>query len=163
MHGQQAREFAAAAGRLEGQVEVGEIFATLEELARVGLHCEHVGLLLCRDDRLTEVGATDPAVEQADRWQLDTGEGPCCACLETPGACVVADTTTEDRWPGWSTRVARFGFRASAAIPLREGEVTLGVLTLYSDRPATFDAAAQPCADLLAAHATRALARSGLN
>jgi GAF domain-containing protein len=74
---------------------------------------------------------------------------------------VVADTVTENRWPRWSHRVARFGFRASAAIPLRDGEVTLGVLTLYSDRPATFDAATQPCADLLAAHATRALARSG--
>jgi GAF domain-containing protein len=142
MHGQLAREFAATALGLRDSPEVKEIFETVVQLAAISMHCGHVGLVLCEDPaHLALVQASDAAVDEADRLQVELRQGPCWSCLHrtlATGTVIVDDAATDNRWPAWEPHLATLGLRSAYSARLDTTETTIGFLTLYDDVPHRF-------------------------
>ena len=142
MHGQLAREFAATALGLQDSPEVKEIFETVVQLAAISMNCGHVGLVLCEDAaHLAPVQASDAAVDEADRLQIELKQGPCWSCLHrtlATGTVIVDDAATDNRWPAWEPHLAALGLRSAYSARLDTTETTIGFLTLYDDVPHRF-------------------------
>jgi GAF domain-containing protein len=75
---------------------------------------------------------------------------------------LVADTTTETRWPEWAPTAAEYGIRGVLAIRLFTEHSTSGVLNLVSGQPLDFTDADRESARLLALHASIAIASARL-
>lgn len=118
--------------------------------------------LRARRGRAETVAATDPAAERLDALQYALGEGPCLDVAAERGNVLVADVTTEDRWPGWSDEARGVGLGAALVIRLHTDTETMGTLTLYSWRPGAFDDEAVDLALIYAAHATEAMSKARL-
>jgi PAS domain S-box-containing protein len=68
-----------------------------------------------------------------------TGQGPGGEAVRTGEVSVVHDVTSDSRFEPWRDRAEQHGYRSVAAIPLRHGDETYGVLGVYADRPVAFD------------------------
>jgi GAF domain-containing protein len=107
---------------------------------------------------VSTAGVTDSRVVQADRLQLEYGEGPCVPVSRLHDSVVVCDTVVDRRWPRWNPRVAELGLRSVLAVWLFTTRSTLGALSLYATRPGQFTTANETTARLLAVHASIAVA-----
>ena len=68
-----------------------------------------------------------------------TGEpGPTAVAHETGDMQVVQDVTTDPRYEHWREHAETNGYRASASIPIADGEIH-GTLNVYSGRVSAFD------------------------
>ena len=90
----------------------------------------------------------------------ELGRGPTGTCISENRPVVNNDFATNPVILPWRQPALRYGFRASAAFPLRKEGRACGALTLYASRPDVFDAAElrlieSLCADL--SHAMAAL------
>jgi GAF domain-containing protein len=122
-------------------------------------------MLLHRGGREVEIaGETDPAAAQADRLQLETGEGPCLdAARDRDSSAVVIDTRSDEQWPVWCKRVAaELGIRSVLSVQLGIPSARLGALNLYAKEPDRFNGDARAVGHILAQHAAVALAKSRL-
>ena len=122
-----------------------------------GADCTGV-VLVHRGKGLQTAGVTDRRVERADRLQVRCGEGPCVPVSRDRHSVLVCDTITDQRWPRWSPRIAELGLRSVLTIPLFTARSTLGALNLYANRPDQFTTVDETAADLLARHASVAIA-----
>jgi GAF domain-containing protein len=145
-------ELSATAG-LAGTVDRVLAFA----LQATGADCAGV-VLVRHGGRLDTGGATGPRVEQADRLQVECGEGPCMPASRHEASVVVYDTTADLLWPRWSPRVAELGLRSVLAVGLFTARSTLGALNLYASVPGRFTTDDEVTARLLGLHATVAIA-----
>ena len=80
---------------------------------------------------LDTASASDDLVEQADRLQYETGEGPCRDAVWTDGVFIVPDLAADGRWPKWAPQAAKLGIGASISVHLFT-DAALGSLNLYS-------------------------------
>jgi GAF domain-containing protein len=87
----------------------------------------------------------------------DMGKGPSGTCIRENRPIVNDDFDTNPRMSPWRMPASRFGFRASAAIPLRRKNAVIGALTLYSALPGAFDAEQMSLLEALAADVSYAL------
>jgi len=71
------------------------------------------------------------------------GRGPTGTAFRENQPVWCQDFQNDQRTAPWRERGMRFGWRASAALPLRCNGVPVGVLTLYSGEVGTFDEAVQ--------------------
>ncbi len=71
------------------------------------------------------------------------GRGPAGIALHENQASWRQDFLGEPRTAPWHERRARFGFRASASLPLHRNGLPVGVLTLYAGEVGAFDEAAR--------------------
>jgi GAF domain-containing protein len=119
-----------SAGRLCG--------ATLE-----ALHVAGAGVMLMSGD--TPHGSlctTNSVSSLIEELQYTLGEGP-CVDAHTSGTVVTETDLAHPeipRWPAFTPRVLEVGVRAVFGFPLRGGEVRLGALNLYQDRPGPLSA-----------------------
>ena len=70
----------------------------------------------------------------------ELGSGPTGTCIRENRAVVNDDCTPSPPMSPWRESALRYGFRASAAFPLRRQGKAIGALTLYANDPNAFDA-----------------------
>lgn len=105
------------------------------------------------------VCATDDVSGQIEDLQFSLGEGPCIDAVGAGAPVLVTDLDDPnemavERWVAFREAAGAAGVRAVFAFPLRIGDITLGALDLYRDRPGELDdgqlAAARLAADAAA-------------
>jgi GAF domain-containing protein len=87
-------------------------------------------------------GSTDDRVRRADALQYELDEGPCLAAARDRELVRVDDLAEDPRWPRWAAGVRPLGLGAAMSAPLVAGDVSLGAIKVYADRPGAFDARA---------------------
>ncbi len=60
------------------------------------------------------------------------GQGPAARCIRSGRVTVCADMAEDNGFAPWQLIAARHGFRSLICLPLRDGQHTFGLLTLYS-------------------------------
>jgi PAS domain S-box-containing protein len=65
--------------------------------------------------------------------------GPTGRALKTGETQVTHDIRDDARHNPWRAQIEQYGFRSSAAIPLRHEDTLYGVLNVYADRPLAFE------------------------
>ncbi|MHB9050219.1 MAG: GAF domain-containing protein [Pirellulales bacterium] len=85
------------------------------------------------------------------------GRGPTGTCIRENRLVVNDDFATSPAIAPWRDSALRYGFRASAAFPLRHGGETFGALTLYAVEPNAFDAEHTGLLEALSADVSYAL------
>jgi len=153
-----AAGFAQLAVELYDAAGMAETVNRVLEYAVGAIGCDCAGVVLVhRGKGLQTAGVTDRRVEQADRLQLQYGEGPCVPMGREHHCVLVCDTVVDRRWPRWSPRVAELGLRSVLTVWLFTSRSTLGALNLYASRPGLFTTADETTGHLLARHASVAV------
>ncbi|WP_041289141.1 GAF and ANTAR domain-containing protein [Kribbella flavida] len=161
MNDEFAQELARMALVLHEQPDVEQTSERFLEyvLARIGT--VHASLLLAhRGGRLESAAATDALVEEADRVQVETGEGPSSSVVEDEKSVVSGSIATDPRWPRWSAGVAEVGLSSVLSVRLRTPTSTVGVLNLYDPQPDRFTQSDDVIAQVFADHAAVAVANA---
>ncbi|MGI5155337.1 ANTAR domain-containing protein [Microbispora sp. CA-102843] len=121
---------------------------------------QHAGLTVVIRRREVETqAATGDLVQQADKAQYETGEGPCLDAAYKHRTVRLSDMTQEDRWPKFARRALDLGVRSMLSFQLYVQKGNLGALNLYSFEKNAFDDESEHVGLLFAAHA--AVAMSG--
>jgi GAF domain-containing protein len=113
-----------------------------------------------RGGRLESVAATDALVEEADRLQIETGEGPTFSAIAQEASVVSGDVANDARWPAWSARIAPVGLCSVLSVRLRTPTTTVGALNLFDPAVDRFTEADGAIARVFADHAAVAVANA---
>jgi transcriptional regulator with GAF, ATPase, and Fis domain len=129
--------FVALADTLVDDYDVIDLLHHLVETCTQLLAADTAGILLSDGRGQLQVMAySTEAVRLLELLQLQTNEGPCLDCFHNDEAISAPDLTqTADRWPQFTPRAAREGFRAVHALPMRLRSMTIGALNLFSTQP----------------------------
>lgn len=153
--------FAERARLIAGSRDGREAMRLVIELALDVVDCEYASITLVGIDGTVETAmSSDPLVDQADSFQYELSEGPCLTAAEEGGVYVIPESATDQRWPRWGPKVAALGLNSILSIHLFTGQNTLGALNLYAGPSHRYSAADVEAAQVVAAHASVALARS---
>ncbi len=68
----------------------------------------------------------------------DRGRGPTGTAIRTGQPCGCRNMLTDPLFAPWRAEAEKHGYASSLALPLRTGEKTIGVLTIYSRQPESF-------------------------
>jgi hypothetical protein len=116
------------------------------ELCVVALPVSGAAITVMADaDRQSLICASDDVSTRIDELQFRLVEGPCVDAFASGRPVLIADIsdTGDSRWPVFAAAVAReTPARGMFVWPLSAGEVRIGVLDFYRDRPGLLDAAA---------------------
>jgi GAF domain-containing protein len=121
-----------------------------------------------RPERLDLLAASSHAATALETYQLQVGDGPCIQALHTDqDVSVVGEAALRTRWPALGSAVARAGYRAAHAFPLRWHGRPFGAFGLFLDRahPLTADerVTARGLADIAAVAIVHADSRPDLD
>ncbi len=152
-----AEQFAEFATQFHQEPGSERTIEAVTEQARSALGCDDAGVLLRVSGELTTAYATSKRVEESDRIQRESGEGPCFAASKTAEIFRVDDTTLETEWPDWAWQVSKLGIRSGLGVPLRTHDRNYGALNLYSETPSYFGEDEVAIAMIFARHASIAL------
>jgi GAF domain-containing protein len=130
----------------------------LHVATRLVLGAEDAGIALAVDGELQTVAAVGDAALAADDIQRALGQGPTHDVLTEQRPLRIPDLSTDPRWVELGPLAAEVGVRAVLACPLPMPRKGLGVLSVYSSRPAAFDAAAELVLPVFAARSAIAVA-----
>lgn len=113
--------------------ETVDIFTDLAETCVRLLPVSAAGILLRDiDGALQVIGASSPSAHLLDLFQVQNEEGPCLECTMTGRPVSDVELAVESsRWPRFA-ELARAGFSAVYALPLRSRDVTVGALNLFA-------------------------------
>lgn len=100
---------------------------------------------------------TDALVAELDKLQEKLDEGPCLSALREHRTVEIADTRTDDRWPGFNAAAADLGVRSLLAFQLYVVQQNLGALNLYGGQPEVFSDDSRDIGAIVAQHASVAL------
>jgi hypothetical protein len=104
------------------------------------------------------IAATGAWAQQLEELQYTLGEGPGVEAYTNAGPVLVADLfDAAPRWPGFARSAAEEGLAAVFALPLQEGAIRVGTLTLYRRRVGGLSTEELSDAAVLADLATTAL------
>jgi GAF domain-containing protein len=149
--------FARLALRLHGTRSLEETVEAVMAFALQALGCTHSAIAL-KERPAPAILASDEVVEQIYRFQIECGDGPMLAAYRDDQIVRVPDAARDTRWPDWAARAAALGLRSVLHLPLRVGRETVGVLSVYHERPDAFTADDEAVAHILARHASVAVA-----
>jgi GAF domain-containing protein len=128
--------------------------------ARQAFVCDAASVLaLAPQGRGQVLAASESRAAQADRLQVEHGEGPAIrAAGDETEVLLSGDAQVDPRWSTWGADLVELGWSSVLSTPLVTPEHTLGMLTLYARRPSAFDATHAYAARIFAHYATTALA-----
>lgn len=154
-----AERFTRIALELHQQPDTDHTVQAVAEYALHAVGADYAGVMLVHGrDRVEVAAATDPKVDKADQLQLVLDEGPCLSSIEAGETFVIADTTTEQRWPHWCRQVSELGILSTLSIRLATDRSRVGTLNLYAGTTNRFcDADDILVGQVLARHAAIAL------
>jgi ANTAR domain/GAF domain len=121
--------------------------------------CDAAAISVVEGGVIRTLAATDPVLFTLDQLQVELAEGPCIEARRSHEAAVSNDLTSDSRWPEWSGRaVDESGLRSLMSFGLFSSGDSAGALILYSRSVDGFDHEDLLEAQVLAAHASVALA-----
>ena len=128
--------------------------------ARQAFVCDAASVLaLAPQGRGQVLAASEPRAGEADRLQVEHGEGPAIRVSgDETEVHLSGDAQADPRWPRWGAGLVELGWSSVLSTPLVTPDHTLGMLTLYARRPSAFDATHAYAARIFAHYATTALA-----
>jgi len=152
---------------LATEFPIQQILDHLVERIVVILPVTSAGVTLIDEEREPRfVAASDSDALRYERLQTALGEGPCVVTFDSGEAVAVADLTSEERFPAFTTAAVAAGLGAVFTFPLHHGQSRLGALDLYRETPGGLDPhtmeTAQTLADVAAAYLINAQAREDL-
>jgi GAF domain-containing protein len=150
-----AQDLARLALVLHEQPDIEQTAERLLEYVQARLDANHASVVLVHRGRLQPAAATDALSEEADRLQVETGDGPSHAAVQDGTSGLALDG---DRWPAWSARVAEIGVRSALSVRLRTPTKTVGALNLYGRQAGRFATRDLAVAQVVADHAAVAVA-----
>jgi len=91
---------------------------------------------------VAQAGFETGYLETADITWADTerGRGPAGTAIRTGQPVIARNTLTDPTFAPWRKAALERGYAASATLPLKTGDTTLGALMVYSATPDSFDA-----------------------
>jgi GAF domain-containing protein len=154
-----ARQFSRIAAELNQVRGTSAVLSRIAQLATGVADCPWAAIARVTDERPIVAAASDPAAaELIAQIQATAGGGPTWHAAADGEEVHVADLAEDPRWPEhFKQLLAGTPVRAIVALPLELGEHSLGVLTLYADRPHAFTLEALAAARVYADHAALAL------
>jgi transcriptional regulator with GAF, ATPase, and Fis domain len=118
----------------------------------------HAGLMVVRGRRHIDTRAgTGTVVQEVDRAQYDTGQGPCLSAIYDQRTVRVSDLAADGRWPEFARRACALGVRSMLSFQLFVEHDNLGALNLYSEFVDAFTDESEHVGLLFAAHAAVAM------
>jgi transcriptional regulator with GAF, ATPase, and Fis domain len=157
--GATAEAFARLALELHGERGVTETAEAVVRFALTVVGCGCAGLIVTSGGPFQTAAVTHPLIELSDQLQLDSGTGPAFSVIaDGHDLLVVSDSSAEQRWPAWSTGLAELGLRSALLVRLGVRDQTFGVLQLFDRRPDAFGREDEEVAEVLARHASIAVA-----
>ena len=97
------------------------------------------GIIVIRGDKFETVSPTHASVTQADRLQIELGEGPCIDSALESGAYSSSYLPRDPRWPKWGPRVSEeLGFYSILSCEIHGRGTRIGALNLYGDASTDF-------------------------
>ena len=123
-----------------GDVTVAEALAKICDAA-VGAEpkATRAGISMAVDARIGTYVFTHPDVEEIDKPQYDTGDGPCVEAFRTGETVIIRSTTEPGPYPEFRAAAASRGLLSVISSPMRTGTQTVGALNLYSPQGGAFD------------------------
>ncbi len=156
--GDAAAAFSKLALEMHDAPGVEETVQAVVDFALRALNCDYAGVALRTRGRPEVPAVTDPTVAEIYQFQMVSGEGPLVECMRNHITVLVPDTVGELRWPDWAKKVLELGVRTVLDVPLRTMSNTVGILGLYSVEPNAFGPDEEAIAEILARHASVAVA-----
>ena len=120
--------------------------------------CDGASLTMRRAGTPSVPAANDGWAVELDRLQFTEQEGPCLDCLREGSIMRVRDLLDDTRFPSYGPKAVELGARSTLSLPLAADGRTVGALNLYSRRVDAFDTELLAIGELLAAHASLAVA-----
>ncbi len=156
-----ALAFAERARQIASNPSPDRTITHVVQLALDSVDCQYASVTLVHSDgRMETVASSDPVVDRADALQYELDEGPCLTAAEDGGTHVIAETATDVRWPRWGPRAAELGLHSILSVNLFTDRTVLGALNLYACEAYRYSDEDIETAQVVAAHASVALARS---
>lgn len=90
-----------------------------------------------RKRRVTIAGSSDATI-LLDGVEQSLGDGPCLEALATLEPVLLADTATDERWPGYSRNLAAAGARSVLGVPLDLGTDASAALNFFAQETGLF-------------------------
>lgn len=145
---------------LAAESDIDEALRIIVALATDSVTCESASITLrLAGGRFHTLAPTDERVREADRLQYELNEGPCVAASFVNGMYLVDDLGGDARWPNWGPRAAALGMHSILSVHLYTTKLSVGALNLYGRRDHRYTDFDVELAQLVAAHASTALAR----
>jgi GAF domain-containing protein len=102
-------------------------------------NCSAASVTIIEGGRPVTVGSTSDRAEVLDDAQYSAGEGPCLTAAQERRVVRIDDTTSDERWPGFSASARANGVRSSLSVPLvLSRDSTFGGFNLCGDVVAGF-------------------------
>lgn len=121
-----------------------------------------VSVLLGRPDQPSDLSSTSQEAQEVDRWQLESGQGPCATAYRS-GEVVVTPSMWDDvRWTAPEAGPASPRLTSAVVVPLSRADQLHGVLAVYLESDQEPPARTIETAQLLAAAVTSVLQELGL-
>ncbi|MFE0750955.1 GAF and ANTAR domain-containing protein [Gordonia sp. NPDC058843] len=120
---------------------------------------QYAGVLLVDQKKnFDTLAPTDPLMNEADRLQKETGEGPCLQAAWNHHTVLVNDIRADKRFPAFSARVVdETPLRSSLSFQLFTDKGTIGALNVFSADTDAFGDESVEVGLLFATHAALAL------
>jgi len=149
----------------ESWEEEGTLEDTLNAIAQSAVDmvpgADYAGVSLVQPPHnISTPAATDDLVRATDAIQESLAEGPCVSAAWQERMVRVDDLANDLRWPRFGPRAVSLGVASMLAFRLFSGRDTWGALNLYSRHTQSFDETSEFVGQLLASHASIALAGS---
>jgi len=124
-----------------GDVTVAEALAKICDAAlEAEPEATRAGISMTVGARIGTYVFTHPDVEDIDKSQYDTGDGPCVEAFRTGETVIIHSTTERGPYPEFRAAAASHGLSSVISSPMRTGAQTVGALNLYSPSVGAFDA-----------------------
>ncbi|MET1037385.1 MAG: GAF and ANTAR domain-containing protein [Aeromicrobium sp.] len=153
------RTLAEMALELEQDGDLETMLKRVAHYARVVLDADDAGILRLRSrSRVETPFATTARVDRAHQLQIEFDEGPCLDAITGKATYLTNDVGHDPRWPQWGAAAAAIGINSAVGVRLATRDRGYGSLNIYADRRDAFSETEGEIAEMLAAHATAALA-----
>lgn len=155
----EADVIATLAHELHAQDTVQETVEVLVESAPSVVGSNAAGIVLALGERRWETGpAFGPGAIDADELHVKVGEGPAISAMQSGRTIVANHLATDGRWPEWSPAARNLGIASVLSVRLWASTRTMGAISFYSLRTDTFDDESVGIGEILARHASIAVA-----
>lgn len=133
--------------RLAERAHAADLSTTLDAVARSCVDIFGVdgsGIMIADEQNIPRyVAATDGPGRLLERFESETGQGPCTDAFVTNVIVPVTDLATDPRWPDLAAAVVPHGVHAVLGVPVRMDGITVGTIDVYRSLPHDWDDAEQ--------------------
>lgn len=139
-------------GRLVTDYDLARVLDHLCQAVVEVLPASGAGVAVAAEDGgLRFVAATDRRVGSVERFQDETGEGPCATSFERGEAVIIHDVQVERTpWPRFGAAARAAGIHLVAGFPMGIDDARVGALDLYSIEPVEFGEPERAVAEIFA-------------